>query len=197
MRADTDDNGMVLRVTEVVADRGSNFHPRPSPDGQLLAFDSDRDGERGIYVADSNGRNVRRVSGPGFATVPSWSPDGRRLAFVRAEPGKPRVWNIWTVDMAGGTPARVTRHPVRPALGSRMVSRRGSHRLQPRGSAHHPHAAGEGTSCFQVSGPRTSGADPRRLAGRQANHFPGPPRRRVDPRPGDRVHVSSAGGPFC
>ncbi len=111
MRADTDDNGMVLRVTEVVADRGSNFHPRPSPDGQLLAFDSDRDGERGIYVADSNGRNIRRVSGPGFATVPSWSPDGRRLAFVRAEPGKPRVWNIWTVDMAGGTPARVTRHP--------------------------------------------------------------------------------------
>ena len=112
MRADTDDNGMVLRVTEVVADRGSNFHPRPSPDGQLLAFDSDRDGERGIYVADSNGRNVRRVSGPGFATVPSWSPDGRRLAFVRAEPGKPRVWNIWTVDMPGGTPVRVTRHPV-------------------------------------------------------------------------------------
>ena len=111
MRADTDDNGMVLRVTEVVADRGSNFHPRPSPDGQLLAFDSDRDGERGIYVADSNGRNVRRVSGPGFAAVPSWSPDGRRLAFVRAESGKPRVWNIWTVDMAGGTPARVTRHP--------------------------------------------------------------------------------------
>ena len=112
MRADTDDNGMVLRVTEVVAGRGSNFHPRPSPDGQLLAFDSDRDGERGIYVADSNGRNARRVSGPGFATVPSWSPDGRRLAFVRAEPGKPRVWNIWTVDMPGGTPVRVTRHPV-------------------------------------------------------------------------------------
>ena len=111
MRADTDDNGMVLRVTEVVADRGSNFHPRPSPDGQLLAFDSDRDGERGIYVADSNGRNVRRVSGPGFATVPSWSPDGRRLAFVRAEPGKPRVWNIWTVDMPGALPCAL---PVTP-----------------------------------------------------------------------------------
>jgi Tol biopolymer transport system component len=108
MRADTDGSGMVLRVTSVVDDRGSNFHPRPSPDGASLAFDSDRDGERGVYVADSNGRNVRRVSGAGFAAVPSWSPDGQRLAFVRAEEGKPRVWNIWVVDMATGNPTRIT-----------------------------------------------------------------------------------------
>jgi len=110
MRADTDGSGMILRVTSVVNDRGSNFHPRPSPDGQLLAFDSDRDGERGIYVANAHGQDVRRVSGPGFAAVPSWSPDGRRLAFVRAEEGQPRVWNIWTVDMDSGEPNRVTSH---------------------------------------------------------------------------------------
>jgi hypothetical protein len=112
MRADTDGKGTVLRVTSVVNDRGSNFHPRPSPDGQLLAFDSDRDGERGIYVADTNGQGLRRVSGPGFAAVPSWSPDGRRLAFVRAEDGKPRVWNIWTIDVATGKPTRITSHQV-------------------------------------------------------------------------------------
>ena len=110
MRADTDISGAVLRVTSVVGDRGSNFHPRPSPDGKSIAFDSDRDGERGVYVADADGRGVRRVSGPGFAAVPSWSPDGRRLAFVRAESGRPKVWNIWTVDMVSGAGARVTSH---------------------------------------------------------------------------------------
>ena len=111
MRADTDRSGAVLRVTSVVGDRGSNFHPRPSPDGKLIAFDSDRDGERGIYVADAEGRGVRRVSGPGFAAVPSWSPDGRQLAFVRSEPGRPKVWNIWTVDLASGASTRLTSHP--------------------------------------------------------------------------------------
>ena len=133
------------------------------------------------------GRNVRRVSGPGFAAVPSWSPDGRRLAFVRAENGKPRVWNIWTVDVAYRDAHCESPSPRRPALGGSMVSRRGSHRLQPRGSPDRPHAAGEGRPRLQISDPRTPGPHPRRLAGRQANHFPGPPRRRVDPRPGDRV----------
>jgi hypothetical protein len=111
MRADTGSDGGILQVTTVVDDRSSNFHPRPSPDGQSIAFDSDRDGERGVYVADANGRGVRRVSGEGFAAVPSWSPDGQRLAFVRAEPGRPRVWNIWTVDVATGATARITSHP--------------------------------------------------------------------------------------
>ena len=112
MKADTDASGAVLRVTRVVDDRASNFHARPSPDGTLIAFDSDRDGERGVYVADANGRDVRRISGDGFAAVPSWSPDGKTLAFVRAEERSPRVWNIWTVDIDTGQQARLTSHTL-------------------------------------------------------------------------------------
>lgn len=112
MRADTDQRGDILRVTSVLDDRGRNFHPRPSPDGRQIAFDSDRDGERGVYLADANGRNVRRVSGGGFAAVPSWSPDGQRLAFVRAEPGRPKVWNLWTLDVATGQTRRLTSYRV-------------------------------------------------------------------------------------
>ena len=112
MKADTSSGGEVLRVTRVVDDQASNFHARPSPDGGLIAFDSDRDGERGVYVADAEGRDLRRVSGEGFAAVPSWSPDGRTLAFVRAEPQKPKVWNIWTVDLETGQQQRVTSHAV-------------------------------------------------------------------------------------
>lgn len=111
-RADTAPSGDVLRVTRVVDDRASNFHARPSPDGTRLAFDSDRDGVRGVYVAAADGSDVRRVSGAGFAAVPSWSPDGRMLAFVRAEPGRPSVWNIWTLDLATGQETRLTSHRV-------------------------------------------------------------------------------------
>ena len=110
MRADTDDSGAVLRITSVVNDDAQNFHARPSPDGRMIAFDSDREGERAVYVADANGRGVRRVTGQGFAAVPSWSPDGRRLAYVRAEPAHPKVWNLWLLDLETGESTRLTSH---------------------------------------------------------------------------------------
>ena len=112
MRADTDSRGAVLRVMSIVNDRAQNFHVRPSPDGGRIAFDSNRDGVRAVYIADADGRNVKRVSGDGFAAVPSWSPDGRMLAFVRAEQGRPRVWNLWTVDLDTSEMRRLTSHRV-------------------------------------------------------------------------------------
>jgi hypothetical protein len=106
--ADDRGDGSVLRITRVVDDHAKNYHARPSPDGQRIAFDSDRDGERGIYIANVDGTNVRRVSGAGYAAVPSWSPDGGRLAFVRAEQDDPKVWNLWTVDLESGDTQRLT-----------------------------------------------------------------------------------------
>lgn len=112
MRADTDSGGAILRITSVVDDRSRNFHARPSPDGSRIAFDSDREGERAVYIADADGQNVRRVSGDGFAAVPSWSPDGGTLAFVRAEPVRPKVWNLWTVDLSSGQTRQLTSYRV-------------------------------------------------------------------------------------
>jgi Tol biopolymer transport system component len=110
VRAEADSSGAVLRITKIVDDAAQNFHVRPSPDGRRIAFDSDRGGERGVYIADADGHNVRRISPEGFAAVPSWSPDGSMLAFVRAEPDRPKVWNLWTVDLATGALRRVTQN---------------------------------------------------------------------------------------
>jgi len=111
LRAETGGDGSVLRITRVVDDRAQNFHARPSPDGLRIAFDSDRDGERAVFVADADGRHVQRISGDGFAAVPSWSPDGSQLAFVKAEPEKPQVWNLWTVNLATLRQRRLTSYP--------------------------------------------------------------------------------------
>lgn len=110
VRAETGSDGSVLRITRIVDDAASNFHVRPSPDGNRIAFDSDRDGVRGVYVADADGKHVRRVSGEGFGAVPSWAPDGGRLAFVRAAAAYPKVWNLWTLDLASGEMRQVTNH---------------------------------------------------------------------------------------
>src|SRR4029453_6743333 len=107
MRAEPDDRGE-LRVATIVDDGARNYHVRLSPDGTHVAFDSDRDGERGVYVADANGHGVRKVSGDGYAAVPTWAPDGKRLAFLRAEPLRPRVWNLWLLDRDTGRQTRIT-----------------------------------------------------------------------------------------
>ena len=98
-----------LRVMTLVDDGARNYHVQPSPDGTRIAFDSDRDGERGVYVATHVGTEVRRVSGAGFAAVPAWSPDATRLTFVRAEPDRPRVWNLWLLTLASGEMRQLTR----------------------------------------------------------------------------------------
>jgi len=97
-----------LRILTIVDDGSHNYHAQPSPDGRFVAFDSDRDGERGIYVANRDGSQVRRVSGAGYAAVPTWSRNNEWLAYIRAEAAKPSVWNLWMQPAAGGSARRVT-----------------------------------------------------------------------------------------
>jgi hypothetical protein len=127
-------SGLGLRVTRIVDEHSRNYHTRPSPDGTRVAFDSDRDGERGVFVADSDGRNLRRVSGEGFAAVPNWAPNGRTLSFVRAEVDNPNVWNLWALDLESGESRRLTSNTSgRPQGGSWFPD--GRHIAYSRGSS--------------------------------------------------------------
>ncbi len=102
--------GADLAVMTVVDDGAHNYHAQPSPDGRFVAFDSDRDGERGVYVANRDGSQVRRVSGPGYAAVPTWSRNNEWLAYIRAEANNPAVWNLWVQPAAGGSARRLTNY---------------------------------------------------------------------------------------
>ena len=94
----------------MVDDGARNYHPQPSPDGRLIAFDSDRDGVRGVYVANADGTQARRISPEGYAAAPTWSPDGKRLAYIRAERGNARVWNLWVQSLDERLPRRLTEY---------------------------------------------------------------------------------------
>jgi len=114
MRASLSDTGEVEvdRIETLLDDGAANYHATTSPDGTRIAYDSDRDRVRGVYVANADGSSPRRISGSGYAAVPSWSPDGKRVAFVRAEPGRPRVLNVWFADPDTGQLHRVTNHTL-------------------------------------------------------------------------------------
>lgn len=60
--------------------------PRWSPDGQALAFVSDRSGKSQIHLIDRTGGESRQVTHlDRGASGPVWSPDGARIAFVSTQ----------------------------------------------------------------------------------------------------------------
>ena len=89
-----------------------------SPDGQRLAFSSDRSGAANIFVqaADGTGKVEQLVNSPRHADPGSWSADGRWLAYAEADPVT--GWDVWALDLATrqATPFRRTaaaeQHPA-------------------------------------------------------------------------------------
>ena len=81
--------------------------------GQLL-FVSDRDGPWNIYSVDTNGENLRRLTGDfGMAMDPVWSPDGRRILFDRSGMGEIvalEVGGARGVEVIASGPDRGTPH---------------------------------------------------------------------------------------
>jgi Tol biopolymer transport system component len=60
-------------------------HPRWSPDGQWIAFESNREGSYQIWVMPAAGGEARKLTSISTeASQPVWSPDGKHLAFVSA-----------------------------------------------------------------------------------------------------------------
>jgi Tol biopolymer transport system component len=77
--------------------------PAFSPDGEWIAFRSERGGG-GIFVMGATGESVRRLTDSGHN--PAWSPDGREIAYateVVSDPGvRNTVSQLWAVAVFSG-----------------------------------------------------------------------------------------------
>ena len=83
------------------------WQPSWSPDGQTIAFLSSRDGGNDIYVVDARGQERKRVTHDlAPKGNPSFSPDGRRIAYVVAENHGPG--QIYVVGVDGKNRVRLT-----------------------------------------------------------------------------------------
>ena len=88
-----------------------------SPDGQRIAFSSNRGGARELWVANANGDDAQAVTsfnGP-IVGMPGWSPDGRQLVFDARPDGNA---DIFVVSADGGQMRQLTKRPgedARPA----------------------------------------------------------------------------------
>ncbi|MEK6303515.1 MAG: protein kinase [Acidobacteriota bacterium] len=90
------------------------LQPAFSPDGTRIAFWSWRPGP-GVFVMDSDGGNVTRLTDNGFN--PAWSPDGRELAFAEDNiwdyEGRntyPSASRLWAVNVATHERRVITEH---------------------------------------------------------------------------------------
>jgi TolB protein len=78
-----------------------------SPDGTRLAFTGfDDKGNSHVWVADADGKRARPLTSAGTINVsPSWSPDGKRIAFNSDRTGRP---HIFVMNADGGEQRRLT-----------------------------------------------------------------------------------------
>ncbi|HEY7335456.1 MAG TPA: hypothetical protein VH639_11280 [Bryobacteraceae bacterium] len=122
------------RATNLTRNSSGNFRPAFSPDGERIAFSSDRDRpvasdpffpfvrrrEGDIYVMDLDGRNLQRLTdSPNWNGSPVWSPDGGAIYFYSGRnretspPQSPILsqkggFELWTMKADGSGQRRIT-----------------------------------------------------------------------------------------
>ncbi|MFN8012851.1 MAG: protein kinase [Holophagaceae bacterium] len=91
-----------------VTHSGHDTSPAASPDGQTLAFTSDREGRPRIWLKQLKG-GAERVLTEGPDDFPRFSPDGSSVLFVRAAG---RTGTLYRTFVMGGEPRKVAEDVV-------------------------------------------------------------------------------------
>ena len=87
---------------------GEEANPSFSPDGEQVVFQWDGEGNPAIYIKLVGSTDVRRLtSGPATDVAPSWSPDGKVIAFLRCK-GNESDCPIYVTSPIGGSARKVS-----------------------------------------------------------------------------------------
>ena len=123
-------SGLVRQLTFSAKSDGS---PHWAPDGQSIAFSSDRDGAAQLYLLPMSGGEAEKITDRKESISQfRWSPDGRQIALLMTEP-KPdaqqqrdkdkddarvaekedRLARVWALDVASHDLKQLTTAPYR------------------------------------------------------------------------------------
>jgi TolB protein len=98
----SDSNGNLAR--KITAFRGGNISPVYNPrTGDQLALISGRTGLPQLYIMNADGSSVQQMTDGGYASSPSWSPNGQFIAFAwnrKYGPGAPGGQDIYIMEVA-------------------------------------------------------------------------------------------------
>lgn len=89
----------------LTSDIGIEIDPIFSPDGSMIAFTGEYDGNEDVYVIPTAGGIPKRLtSHPGSDQVVGWTRDGKRILFRSPRGSYAGFTQLYTVDVSGGLP---------------------------------------------------------------------------------------------
>jgi eukaryotic-like serine/threonine-protein kinase len=102
----------VLNTTQITSGVGLDLHPSLSPDGNTIAYSSDRGNGYEIFVRPltAGGRELQLTSDGSQNFEPAWSPDAKLIAFHSKKRG-----GVWVVPALGGVAKQITEFGSYPA----------------------------------------------------------------------------------
>ena len=97
------EGGDAHRLTSSV---GAETEPHFSPDGKMIAFTGQYDGNTDVYLVPVEGGEPKRLTfHPGSDEVQEWMPDGKSIIFRSGREGRPTLSNrLFSVSIKGGMP---------------------------------------------------------------------------------------------
>ncbi|HVT13297.1 MAG TPA: PDZ domain-containing protein [Fimbriimonadaceae bacterium] len=96
------EGGQARRLTSAP---GVESDPYFSPDGTMIAFSGEYDGNEDVFVMPAKGGEPRRLTyHPGADVCAGWTPDGKSVVFVSSMLANTDTPRLFTVPLTGGVP---------------------------------------------------------------------------------------------
>lgn len=110
--------GTIDNFNQLTNDPASDINPAWSPNGEKIAFVSNRETDQGLqlHVMDTDGTHLMRLgpAQPGDNAHPSWAPDGKKIAFqskrdINSNPSDDNL-DIYVMNSDGSHIINLTNH---------------------------------------------------------------------------------------